>query len=211
MYVWYASYGSNLATERFACYLGGGRPEGATRTCPGARDATPPLDERAVTLPGRIRFGGQSTTWGGGVAFLDADAPDRALARAYLITEGQFADVAAQEMHRDPSEDLDLGTVLEQGRHSVGPGRYETLHLVGELEAAPVLTFTAADPDELPVNPPSTAYLRMIARGLRETHDLGPADVAGYLLGCDGVEAAGLDPVAGGWSEPELAALAAAA
>ena len=30
--VWYASYGSNLARDRFLCYLEGGRPKGATRT-----------------------------------------------------------------------------------------------------------------------------------------------------------------------------------
>lgn len=200
MHLWYASYGSNLAPERFACYLGGGRPEGASRSCPGARDATPPVSERAVTLPGRVRFGWESPTWGGGVAFLDAGAADRALARAYLITEGQFADVAAQEMHRHPDEDLDLAEVLASGRHSVGPGRYETLHLVGELDKVPVLTFTAPEPERVEPNPPSRAYLTMIARGLRTTHGLGPDGVAEYLLRCDGVE--------DGWDADELASLA---
>src|SRR5687767_6536481 len=112
MRVWYASYGSNLARDRFLCYLRGGRPEGATRTYPGARDTSDPQGDEPMLLPGGVFFGWRSPTWGGGIAFYDAsprvDGASRhdgsaeagAYARAYLITESQFADVAAQEMHR---------------------------------------------------------------------------------------------------------------
>jgi hypothetical protein len=187
MHVWYASYGSNLARDRFLCYLRGGRPRGATRTYPGARDQSHPLGDAPLELPGQVFFGWHSTTWDGGVAFYDASSSGGALARAYLITEGQFADVAAQEMHRDPGEDLDLSTVLEERQHSIGPGRYESLHLVGNLEGHPVLTFTRPDEVDLAHNPPSEAYLSMVARGLRETHDHPDVELVDYLLDCPGV------------------------
>lgn len=200
--LWYASYGSNLAPERFACYIDGGRAPGASRACPGARDSTPPVDERAVTLPGRMFFGWHSPTWHGGVSFLDAHAEDEAYARAYLITESQFADVAAQEMHRQPGEDLDLAHVMEHGKHSLGAGRYETLHLVGELDGHPMLTFTARHPGELKRNAPSAAYLSTVAGGLRQTHDLSPRDAADYLLTRPGMDA---------WSHAGMADLLTAA
>ena len=179
VHVWYASYGSNLDRDRFLCYLRGGRPQGATRTYPGARDTTHPLGDVPLELPGQVYFGWHSPTWDGGVAFYDVTTPSQALARAYLITEGQFADVAAQEMHRDPGQDLDLSTVIEERQHSLGPGRYESLHLVGELEGHPVLTFThpeAAEP-----------YLSMVARGLREAHEHTDDALVDYLLDCPGV------------------------
>ena len=187
VHVWYASYGSNLSRDRFLCYLRGGRPEGAARTYPGARDRYHPLGDTALELPGQVFFGWHSPTWDGGVAFYDASSPSQALARAYLITESQFADVAAQEMHRDPGQDLDLSTVLEERQHSLGPGRYESLHLVGELEGHPVLTFTNPESAELPHNPPSEPYLTMVAKGLRETHEHADDALVDYLLDCPGV------------------------
>ncbi|SDO74927.1 hypothetical protein SAMN04489867_0487 [Pedococcus dokdonensis] len=187
MQVWYASYGSNLRRDRFLHYIAGGRPEGASRTYPGARDRTPPVDDRPLTLPGAMFFGWESPTWGGGIAFYNADSEGPTLARAYLVSDQQFADVAAQEMHRQPGDDLDLGQVLEHSRHDLGPGRYEALHLVGELEGAPVLTFTTPDPAALQLNSPTAAYLRMIVAGLRETHGSSDDEVLDYLLARPGL------------------------
>jgi hypothetical protein len=203
--VWYASYGSNLARERFLCYLRGGRPEGATRTYPGARDRSDPQGDEPLVLPGTVVFGWRSPTWGGGIAFYDADRrdpPDRGraevYARAYLLTEGQFADVAAQEMHRPPGEDLDLTHVLERARHSYGPGRYETLHLVGQLRGDPVLTFTATDPSTLERHPPAAAYLALMAQGLVESHGLSLEEAADHLA---------TRPGAGPWTAEAIRAL----
>ena len=102
------------------------------------------------------------------------------------LPDQQFADVAAQEMHREPGEDLDLAHVLEHARHDVGPGRYESLLLVGELDGHPVLTFTTPDPVAVQRNPPAPAYLRTMADGLREAHGLDDEQVADYLLACPG-------------------------
>lgn len=186
MQVWYACYGSNLRRDRFLCYVQGGRPQGARRSYPGARNTTAPADDRPMTLPGSVLFGWTSPTWGGGIAFYDAGADGTTLARAYLVTDQQFADVAAQEMHREPGSDLDLAHVLEHARHDVGPGRYESLRLVGELDGHPVLTFTTPDPSAVQRNSPAPAYLRTMAEGLREAHGLDEAQVADYLLACPG-------------------------
>lgn len=187
--LWYVGYGSNLDRERFLRYLGGGLAVGAQRGVPGARDATPPAQERPVRVPGRMFFGWTSATWGGGVSFLDALADDTAYGRAYLLTEQQFADVAAQEMHRPPGEDLDLARVLGHHRHTFGPGPYETLHLLGDLEGLPMLTFTVDDPVRLEPNQPVPGYLATVARGLRHTHGLDTEGIVEHLLQRPGIGA----------------------
>lgn len=185
--LWYVGYGSNLDRARFMQYLTGGRAAGALRSVPGARDASLPSQERAVLIPGRMFFGWTSVTWGGGVSFLDAEADDSAYGRAYLVTEQQFADIAAQEMHQDPGADLDLAHVLERRRHTYGPGRYETLHLVGELDGMPMVTFSVDEPDLLERNKPARRYLATVARGLRETHDLSAGEATEHLLSRPGI------------------------
>ena len=198
--VWYVGYGSNLSTERFGHYIAGGRPREGSRTLPGCRDTSPPQETRAVWLRGAILFGWESLTWGGGIAFLDMHAEGSTPGLAHLVTSGQFADVAAQEMHREPSGDLDLTTVLREGSHELGPGRYETLHLLGELDGHPMLTFSTPDADALPRNPPSPAYLRRMADGLRESHGLDDLAIAEYLSSREG---------AGDWTADSVLAVIA--
>ena len=101
--VWYASYGSNMCAERFACYLTGGTPTGSSRLHEGCRDTAGATADRAIVLPGTVFFSGTSKAWTGGHAYLDASdtrptAP--ALGRAWLITSQQFDDVVAQENSR---------------------------------------------------------------------------------------------------------------
>lgn len=180
MELWYAAYGSNMAADRFACYLAGGCPPGATRTLPGARDRTLPRETRPVRLEGSVHFAWESPTWGGGIAFYDPDARAESIRVAYRLDLGQFSDVVTQEMHREPGADLDLGALWDTGRHTLGPGRYESLHVVGRISDLPVVTFTASAP--LPLNPPVPAYLAMMARGIAETHGWGADQIADYLL-----------------------------
>lgn len=173
--VWYVSYGSNMSRARLGCYIQGGRPPGASVTYVGARDSTMPVEDLAVDLPGSLYFAGDSHIWGGGVAFYDHDVAGHTCARAYRITVSQFADVAAQEMHRipdpdDPLEEVVLGG-FEAGRHEAGPGHYETLIEVGHRDGLPMLTFTAPHGlDAVPHTRPRPAYLAMLADGLREAH-----------------------------------------
>ncbi|WP_435796543.1 histone deacetylase [Kitasatospora indigofera] len=198
--VWYAAYASNMCLDRFTCYLAGGRPPGAARTYPGCRDARPPERAVPVLLPGQLYFALESAVWTGGSGFYDPLDPGEMPARAYLLSAGQFSDVAAQEMARPPGADLDLAGVLADGRARLGPGRYETLLRAGWLDGLPVLTLTApwrraeAEPTR-----PAAGYLRQLARGLREGHGWSPPRIAGYLAGRPGA--------AGAWRPADVEAL----
>lgn len=184
--LWYAAYGSNLDADRFRCYLHGGCPPGATRTYPGVREPADPLADRPFRMSGELVFAWESPTWGGGIAFHDAEAKGEVLARAYLLTVRQLVDVLEQEMRRMPGTDHDLAPLLETGRHQIGPGRYETLRVVGTLQDRPVVTFGCTDPRSLGLRAPAAAYVETIARGLREAHGLTGDEVADYLARCPG-------------------------
>lgn len=198
-HIWYAAYGSNLDRTRLGCYLQGGTPPGGARAMPGARDPHPPRADRAVHLPGSVYFAWNSPTWGGGVAFLDPTTAGTSPGRAFLLTREQFSDVVAQEMHRPPGVDLDLGVLGGRRSWAYGDGRYETLHVVDEIDAVPVVTFTAPASAPLDYRAPSGAYLRVMGRGLAESHRWDAEQVAAYLLSCRGIGA--------GWSAAAVAAL----
>ncbi|MFG2096833.1 histone deacetylase [Streptomyces sp. NPDC048612] len=205
--LWYAAYGSNMHLDRLTAYLEGGRPPGGLRDHPGCRDARAPARTVPVMLPGRLYFATESEVWTGGRAFYDPDAaPDARSGSgelpscAYLLTLSQFSDIAAQEMHREPGEDLDLTEALTRGRSRLGPGRYETLVCAGLLDGHPVLTFTAPwSSADVPGNPPSAAYLRHIGAGIVACHGWSARQAAVYLAGCPGAD--------GHWTAAEIAAL----
>lgn len=198
--VWYVSYGSNMCSDRLTCYLAGGAPLGARLAYPGCRDRRAPLRAIGYELAGSIYFATESATWGGGRAFYDPELPGSAAARAYLITSGQFADIVAQEMYRAPGEDLDLTTVLTKRRMELGPGRYETLLYVGDLDGYPLLTFTAPwCAADVYWTPPSAPYLRVIMAGLRETYTWDDQRIARYLARAPGAR--------GHWAPADIAAL----
>lgn len=187
-HVWYVAYGSNLSLDRLSCYVAGGCPPGGTRAHPGARDRTLPARSIPVELPGTTYFAGRSAQWGGGVAFYDHATPGRTAARGYLVSAGQFADIAAQEMHRDPRTDDPLEQLvlapLAEGRHEVGPGGYETVVDVGQHDGAPMLTFTAPHGAATAERSrPSAAYLATMARGLGEAHGWDDQVAHEYLAG----------------------------
>ena len=185
-HVWYVSYGSNMSSARLACYIEGGTPPGGSRANPGCRDRTPPVRDVPVDLPGSVYFAGQSPQWGGGVAFYDHETPGTTAARGYLVTAGQLADIAAQEMYRDPRAGDPLEELLLEpipdGRHRLGDGRYETLVEVGRVEGSPLLTFTAPHgAAHVEHTTPSQAYLAMLAEGLRESRAWDTPTVDAYL------------------------------
>ncbi len=200
--VWYAAYGSNMCAARMACYVLGGRPVGGARVYPGCRDRRLPERAVGVVLPGRLYFAGESSVWGGGMGFYDPSEPGWMPARAYLLTVSQFADIAAQEMHREPGPgaELDLRAVLAEGRAVLGPGRYETLVCPGTLEGRPVLTFTAPGRSAgAELARPSAGYLRQLAAGLGEGQGWGVDRAAEYLASRPGAR--------GGWTAAEIAAV----
>ncbi|MCP2314035.1 hypothetical protein FHR36_007234 [Kitasatospora paracochleata] len=180
--VWYAAYGSNMHADRLAHYIAGGRPPGGARTYPGCRDRRLPEKTIPVLLPGQLYFALESLVWTGGMGFYDPSHAGEMPARAYLITAGQFSDIAAQEMHQVPGTNLDLTRALTSGRDQLGPGRYETLICPGAIDGIPVYTFTAPWAlDDAELNPPSAAYLRNFASGLAEAHGWSLEQSAEYL------------------------------
>ncbi|MDQ6838728.1 MAG: histone deacetylase [Actinomycetota bacterium] len=188
--IWYVSYGSNLSWARFRCYLSGGTPPGAQRANRGARDPSPPQADVAVTLPGQVYFACDSTMWAGGVAFYDSAVPATTLARGYLLTNEQFADVMAQELG-GLSGTLPAVPTLEAGdRLEMTAGRYGTLVGCGQRQGVPMATFSApwcmADVD---LHAPSLAYLVTLATGLSESHGLDLFGQAAYLAGLPGTAA----------------------
>ncbi|MET9554322.1 histone deacetylase [Streptomyces sp. NPDC006645] len=183
--------------DRLGYYIRGGRPPGAARAWPGCRDVRMPGRSIPVELRGVLYFATESPVWGGGRAFYDPAGGGRVLGRAHLVTAGQFSDIAAQEMYREPGSDIDLAEVLTRGRAALGEGRYETLVCAGQVDGVPVLTFTAPwGWKDVRWNPPSSAYVRYLAAGLLAAGAWDVGTVASYVAGCPGA--------AGHWSEEAL-------
>ena len=206
-HVWYVAYGSNLARDRFCCYLLGGRPAGGAREYEGCRDRSGPRDAWSIEAPGGLLFAGRSMVWGGGMAFYDRAAAGTIACRAYLVTAEQFADVAAQEMRRPPGGEFaveltgllpDVETIV-----TTGSGMYETIVRLGDHHGAPMFTITHHEVANLSLASPSGRYLEWVARGLREAHAWDDLRIATYLEASPGVR--------GAWSSDELTALARAA
>ena len=195
--VWYLAYGSNLWRDRFLCYVTGGRPPGASRTYPGCRDTTPPAADAAMVVGGRIAFGGESTVWGGGIAYLDPAADGVVAARAYLLSSSQLNDVVCQETRQPPGTDLALGRGGRRIGRLPSPRGYDTVAHLGERDGHPLLTITSHQ-SRTPTAP-SPSYLRAISRGLHEAHGWDAIRIADYLLLAAGV--------AGAWTRRELASL----
>lgn len=183
--VWYAAYGSNLLTDRLACYITGGQPPGADgKADPGARDKAPPRDERAIFLPYQLGFAGRSKRWqGGGVCYLvgPRDASRQSLGRAWLLTAQQFEDLVRQE-NGDDSLSVDADDLEPDQAVQVGSGAYGRVLCVDRFDDIPVLTCTALADDRLvDARAPGAAYLRCVIAGLRETFALNKQGVKKYL------------------------------
>ena len=190
--VWYVSYGSNLNLARFLAYLQGGRVLGNDVDHAGCTDPAPPRQDVAMELNHSLYFAGRSNRWGGTsaacVSLTVEDPPS--LARAYLITQGQFVDVVRQEnrLHADIADfEQRLHEARGHGHARLLPtGFYTELLYCGERDGHPMLTFTPSD-DRTDFGRPSPAYLQMIASGLQECHGLTTAQAVTYLIGRPGV------------------------
>ena len=198
--IWYVAYGSNCLASRFEAYLTGGRAAGATRPERGARDARLPAASAAHWLPNGVRFLGDSRKWGGGgVAFLEHRQQRPAPGRRYLITRGQFDDLAAQESRRGPTP-LPYDELVPGEIRVVGPHWYDALIAFEPVDGISAVTFTSpTPPDDRAPTVPSAAYLGTILRGLLEVHTMPAAELASQLLASPGVAA--------GWTRSKILAL----
>jgi hypothetical protein len=168
--IWYAAYGSNLSYERFMHYIRGGIAIGARRRLPGCRDAAPPEEHEPHELAGDLLFAGRSMNWSGhGVAFLDLDVDATVKSRIYLVSDEQFDDIIAQENARIPGD-------VTPGDHA---GWYDVVVERGSVRGYPVMTITSGETRE--TNPPSPDYIRHVACGLRESHEMSTSQIVEYL------------------------------
>jgi hypothetical protein len=182
--VWYVAYGSNMSAARFGYYISGGRPRGARRTYVGCRDRSPPLRDVGIRLAGGLTFAGESTVWGGGIAFYNPHADGELATRAYLLTFGQLSDVVAQEARRPVGSDLMLGSGVDR-RWAVPSQVYETVLQVGDRGGLPMLTITSLQ--NLEPTTPSAPYLRTMLVGLGEAFGWTAEQRVHYLLRAPGV------------------------
>jgi hypothetical protein len=200
---WYAGYGSNLSRARLCTYLQGGRPPGARRPHPGARDPRPPAEVTTCTLPGRIAFRGSFTGWGdgGGAAFWEGPAgPGRAWCRAYLLRTSQVTDLALQENGVSP-DDLGADELARLDRRVADHATSDTHPRCGLVPSsrpyADLVRATATTSDghrmevltvtfpeggtPPPPTPPPVAYLRVILGALEREVGLDTPAAHAYL------------------------------
>ena len=101
-------------------------------------------------------------------------------ARRYLLTIEQFQDVWAQESGRRLGTEFDLGDLADLGQGAVrvlGPGAYDRLVVVGDVDGVVMVTFTTPhEPATLEANPPSAPYRATLIAGLVESHGLSRSD-----------------------------------
>ncbi|XP_037476478.1 histone deacetylase 5-like [Triticum dicoccoides] len=212
VYVWYASFGSNMWKPRFLCYIEGGKVDGMSISCFGSHDTSPPRGTMWKTVPHRLFFGRSSTPcWGtGGVAFLNPEINynDESYVCMYKITLEQFNDVLFQEnrLVKDNSED---GKLESPSSPLIGLSEIESvssnkaLHLepikdswysnvlhLGEEDGLPILTMTCPSTavaqhksGELPLAPPSETYSATLIKGLVEGKQLDTHEAANYISG----------------------------
>jgi len=166
MYVWYATYGSNLLRERFITYLKGGKYRLGGKSNNKCEDSTMPVADEPYVIPHKLYFANKSPWWENkGVAFISPKCDKKFCThgRIWKITEQQFDHVWCQEGKSWYCEKLVLGN---------------------HQDGTEIVTITNCE--ELPRNPPSNNYLRTIIAGLKE---MGLTDerICDYLIDKDGI------------------------
>ncbi|MED6119857.1 Histone deacetylase 5 [Stylosanthes scabra] len=200
IYIWYASYGSNMWNSRFLCYVAGGQVEGMKRNCSGSMDKALPKATVWKTFPCHIFFGREAThTWGpGGVAFLNPEETSQHKTHMclYKISLEQFNDILFQENGLSidvvsPLVDitiLDAISEKEFNSQEVKDGWYGNVVYLGKEQDIPVVTMTCSLADiegfksgKLPLKPPNEAYAKTLIKGLVEGKQLSEAEAIAYI------------------------------
>ena len=166
--VWYACYGSNLKSERFACYIQGGLCAENNHEYVGCSDKTLWSGSCLRDYPGRMYFGQRSGSWKEagvpkGVAFYDPSQPGVTHMRLYQISRAQLHDLQFQE---GGGQDW-YGRILTLGVHADG---------------LPIYTFTSEVHHAH--NAPSGAYFNLIRNALIQECEIPEAEADAYLEIC---------------------------
>ncbi len=191
-HIWYASYGSNISTERFMCYIQGGKPAGATRTYQGCKDQSPPLDQKPIKILHELYFAKSAEVWnGGGVCFINPEKNENAdtLGNMYLITRQQFMEVVQQENSTNESIKIEFEKAQKEKSIVVKENSwYGNLLYLGEQNNAPIFTFTNENYLSGEINPPNQHYLKTIMKGLIAAHQLNESQLQDYFLSKKGID-----------------------
>lgn len=198
-HIWYASYGSNISTERFMCYIQGGKPDGATRTYQGCKDQSKPKDQRPFIIPHELYFAKSAGVWnGGGVCFINPEKNQMAetLGNMYLITRQQFLEVVQQENSTNEYIDIDFNKTQKDKSSVVRKNSwYGKLLYLGEEDNAPIFTFTNEKFLLNDINSPNPHYLQTIIKGLIDTHQLNKSQLKAYFYSKKGIDKSKIDEV----------------
>jgi hypothetical protein len=158
--VWYVGYGSNLSKQRFLCYIKGGTPQFGKKFHKGCKDPTPPRDHRQGVIPYPLYF---------------------ALPEAKNGTANWGPGGVA---FIGPAKDEKAGTLSSMWR--ITEGQYaEVKRQEGSWYNKQI---SLGKEEGIPVLPPSEAYLKTIALGLRETCKRDNEAIADYLAGKKGIK-----------------------
>lgn len=107
------------------------------------------------------------------------------LGRRYLITLEQFLDVVRQEnaLPADQEVSINFDLLKDEGSQIVLPGTYYgRLLYLGDEEGYPMYSFTCIpDMEDMEKAPLFGPYYDVIAKGLRETFQMGDEEIAEYL------------------------------
>ncbi|XP_078155091.1 histone deacetylase-related / HD-like protein [Carex rostrata] len=205
--VWYASYGSNMWRPRLLCYIAGGKVEGMSAPCCGARDKSAPKDVIWKTVPHRLLFAGSSHHyWGvGGYAFLhpESDSNEESHVCIYKITLEQFNDILFQEnyLFEDNTAILQIASplvsisdieLLSKNKslniEALKGCSYSNIVQLGTEENIPILTLTCLLSEinrfklgEVPLSPPPPKYVNILIKGLVEGKQLTEAEALNYI------------------------------
>lgn len=190
-YVWYATFGSGLWKEHFLHSIIGDKPGETLRHNTGCTDKSAPIKDSFMSLPYKLFFAGRCQLHDdGGHAFIDyrKDESAHTVARAYLITRQQFAEIVAQENLRTSATKLPYEAAIKRGHASIhkGTGDYDELLYCGTKDGYPVFSITTPNPD-VPYAAPSTAYTEMLCNGLSDVHNADREQAIDYLMSIPGV------------------------
>jgi hypothetical protein len=195
--VWYASYGSNLLRSRFLCYIQGGQPEGANRSYLGCSNNKSPEADKPILIPHQLYFSKSSTIWENkGVAFIDQnpDHTKNTFGRIYLITKQQFKEVVLQENTRSVGQVNDeiiinFDEIISIGKGEINANWYDCILYLGTDLDHPIFTFTnSCTMDKMVLNPPGERYLKVIIKGIKETHSKSDNKIVEYLQAQPGIK-----------------------
>ncbi|CAK8563240.1 unnamed protein product [Lathyrus sativus] len=201
VYIWYASFGSNMWRPRFDCYIAGGQVEGMQKPCSGSVNKTLPNEILWKTFPCRIFFGRDSSrSWGpGGVAFLNpqTNSQHKTYMCLYKISLEQFNDVLFLEngLSLDAGSPLFDMTTLNSISNKefscqevVKDIWYGNVVYLGKDQDIPIITMTCSGLDierfksgKLPLCPPNKSYANTLIKGLVEGEQLSEEEAIAYI------------------------------